>query len=339
MLRTRFPIALLAAPIMLWVYSGAMAAHAQSAPATSRIDDIQVSREGDTVSILVKLSAQPVAASAKTADENLTLEIDGVMLAPLQLTPPSGAMVTKVEASGKTLTLSGAAFSKATTVIYRNAVLIETKLADPELRPATSLMTASPAAKPAPTPAQPIAPQPIAVAPPPSKPQPAVETKPPPPAPAPLVSRRTASLAGIDAARCTTAEAELAKDAWALAALGDHALCLLDAGKTDEAKNRLDQLAAITPQDWRVALGRAALDEKAGDSVKAQAGFVAASLAAPNDSIRAAITAHIPPAGEIVEAPAVEAKEAESKPAEAKAVEKDLPLQLPIPSAKAAAHR
>lgn len=333
MLRTRFPIALLAAPIMLWVSGGAVAAHAQSAPATSRIDDIQVSREGDTVSILVKLSAQPVAASAKTADENLTLEIDGVMLTPLQLTPPSGAMVTKVEASGKTLTLSGAAFSKATTVIYRNAVLIETKLADPEQRPATSLMSATPAAKPAPAPAPPVTPQPIAVAPPPPKPQPAVETKPPAPAPAPLVS-----LAGIDAARCTTAAAELAKDAWALAALGDHALCLLDAGKTDEAKNRLDQLAAITPQDWRVALGRAALDEKASDSVKAQAGFVAASLAAPNDSIRAAISAHIPPAGEIVEAQAVEAREAESKPAEAKAVEKDLPLQLPIPSAKAATH-
>ncbi len=329
----RFPIALLAA-----LSSGAMAARAQSAPANTRIDDIQVSREGETVSILVKLSSQPVAASAKTADENLTLEIDGVMLARLQLTPPSGAMVTKVEASGKTITLSGAAFGKATTVIYRNAVLIETKLADPELRPATSLMAATPAAKPAPAPAQPIAPQPIAVAPPPAKPQPTIEAKPhtPPPAPAPLVSRRTASLAGIDAARCAAAEAELAKDAWALAALGDHALCLLDAGKTDEAKNRLDQLAAITPQDWRVALGRAALDEKAGDSIKAQAGFVAASLAAPNDSIRSAITAHIPPTGVIVEAAAIEAKPVENKPAEAKAVEKDLPLQLPIPSAKAA---
>jgi len=100
-------------------------------------------------------------------------------------------------------------------------------------------------------------------------------------------------MAGIDAARCSTAADELAKDAWALAAMGDHALCLVDAGKLDEAKNRLDQLAAITPQDWRVVLGRAMLAEKAGDTETAQAGFVSASLAAPNDAIRATITGRI----------------------------------------------
>jgi Flp pilus assembly protein TadD len=100
-------------------------------------------------------------------------------------------------------------------------------------------------------------------------------------------------MAGIDAARCTVAADELAKDAWALAAMGDHALCLIDAGKLDEAKNRLDQLAAITPQDWRVALGRATLAEKAGDTETAQAAFVSASLAAPNDNIRTAIAERV----------------------------------------------
>ncbi len=80
--------------------------------------------------------------------------------------------------------------------------------------------------------------------------------------------------------------------------MGDHALCLLDAGKLDEAKSRIDQLAAITPIDWRVALGRAVLDEKSGKAEKAQAGFVSASLAAPNDTIRAAITERIKPEAE-----------------------------------------
>ena len=96
--------------------------------------------------------------------------------------------------------------------------------------------------------------------------------------------------------------------------MGDHALCLLDAGKLDEAKSRIDQLAAITPMDWRVALGRAVLDEKSGNAEKAQAGFVSASLAAPNDTIRAAITERIKP--------------------EAEAQTDD--LQLPLPKAPAA---
>ena len=64
--------------------------------------------------------------------------------------------------------------------------------------------------------------------------------------------------------------------------MGDHALCLIDAGKLDEAKNRLDQLGAITPRDWRVALGRAVLAETAGDMETAKAGFESAALAAPN---------------------------------------------------------
>lgn len=258
----RFPLALLAA-----LSSGAMAAHAQSAPApgiSARIDDIQVARDGETVSILVKLSAQPAAASVKTSGDDLIVEIEGVALAPLTLAPPAGAMVTKVEASGKALTLSGAAFGKATTVIYRNAVLIETKLAEPDLRTGSSLMAAATPAKPAtpathPAPPQPIAPKPVEIAAP-AKPQPAAQET------AALLS--TGSLPSIAAARCTAAAAELAKDAWALTAMGDHALCLIDAGKLDEAKNRIDQLAAITPQDTRVALARAALAEKSGDAIK-----------------------------------------------------------------------
>ncbi len=334
MLRTRFPFA---CSVVALAFS-AMPAHAQSAPApaapalnvlTARINDIQVARTGDTISILVKLSQQPAAAKVKSSGETLTLEIDGLQLNALKLTPPAGSLVTRVEAASGKLMLSGVAFSSPKTVIYRNAVMIEAKLAEPALPAATSLMGATivapkPAAsapierapvKAVETPAVP-APIPVALTP---APQPKLETPdelqshPAPPQPVAAASH-TASMAGVDAARCSTAAKELAEDAWALAAMGDHALCLIDAGKLDEAKNRLDQLGAITPRDWRVALGRAALAETAGDMETAKAGFESAALAAPNDAVRAAIAARIPAA------PAVAAVD-------------NADIQLPLPSA------
>ena len=279
MLRMRFSIALLAA-----LAFGA-SAHAQSAPAapvSARIEDIQIARDGETISILVKLSQQPAAATAKPSGHTLAIDIDGLKLAPLTLAPPPGSLVTSVQAGADGLTLSGAAFGAVTTVIYRNAVMIEARLAEPSLRTGSSLMASAAPVKPEPTP--PAAPTPAPVATPAPVPPPAAKpaaapasdlpshpapVAPPKPSPAGLA----ASLASIDAARCASAAIELAKDAWALAAMGDHALCLLDTGKADEAKSRLDQLAAITPQDWRVALGRAVLEEKSGDRVKAQAAY------------------------------------------------------------------
>ncbi|RYE01265.1 MAG: tetratricopeptide repeat protein [Sphingomonadales bacterium] len=354
----------------------AIPAHAQSAPAptspaagalTARVNDIQVARTGDTISILVKLSQQPAAATVKSTGETLTLDIDGLNLNTLNLTPPAGSLVTRVEAASGKLTLSGVAFSSPTSVIYRNAVMIEAKLAEATLPAATSLMGATipaapkpvavspapapipvsaPAPVPAPVPvpvqvkepapakpvevqpapppaATPITPTPVALTLPPAA-SPKRETSdelqshPAPAAPKPAAAAPAASMAGIDPARCSTASEELAKDAWALAAMGDHALCLIDAGKLDEAKNRLDQLAAITPQDWRVALGRATLAEKSGDTKTAQAAFVSASLAAPNDAIRVAITERISATPENKEA--------------------DLELPLPTPPGPKAAH-
>lgn len=327
MLRTRFPFA---CSVVALAFS-AMPAHAQSAPApatpalnvlTARINDIQVARTGDTISILVKLSQQPAAAKVKSSGEALTLEIDGLQLNALKLTPPAGSLVTHVEAASGKLTLSGVAFSNPTTVIYRNAVMIEANLAEPALPAATSLMGATIVA-PKPVEAAPVAPAPVkaveAKAVPAPAPQPkheAPDELQSHPAPAtPAIALRTASMAGVDAARCSMAAKELAEDAWALAAMGDHALCLIDAGKLDEARNRLDQLGAITPQDWRVALGRAVLAETAGDMETAQAAFVSASLAAPNDTVRAAIASHIPAPAVAVDAVA------------------DADIQLPLPSA------
>lgn len=335
MLRMRFPaVCLSSAALAAFVLSAP--AYAQSAPSQAKIEDIQVSRDGETVSILVKLSQQPTAASAKSTGQALTLEVGGLTLAPLALSPPAGAMVTGVKASSGTITLSGAALDDATAIIYRKAILIEAKYAEAKLSSGSSLMKAAapaptiPPAQPAapasaspaavtpqpittvatqPAPATPASPKltPIALTPPTSSAPialPSPTAKPPQPAsdlqshPAPLasataVSLPTASIAGVDAARCTSAEAELKKDAWALAAMGDQALCLLDAGKYDEAKSKLDQLAAITPLDWRVALGLAVLQDHQGEKDLAQAAWLAAVDRAPTDTIRVAIKARI----------------------------------------------
>lgn len=341
----RFPAACLSSAALALTAT----AYAQAPPAvpTAKISDIQVSREGDAVSILVKLTQQPSSASATSSGTALVLEIDGMQLAPLALTPPAGSLVTGVSAGSSKLILSGAALANATTVVYRNAVLIEARLADPADRQGASLLaaaTAAPTSTPVPAsaitaPAVPTAAQPVALAPAHAPPPllPALPLRPPatsasahpaspnapatltpaaPNAPIALVSpvskpaqtanelethaaerpatpkrRATAKIAGIDAMRCSAAAAELAKDPWALGAMGDQALCLLDAGKLDEAKNRLDQLAAITPRDWRVALGLAALHDQKGETELAKASWRTALERAPTDAIRAAIQA------------------------------------------------
>ena len=263
-------------------------AHAQ---APTRIDDIQLGREGETVSILVKLSQQPTAASAKAVGEDFVIEIDGVDLAKLTLAPPPGSLVRHIEADGRNLSLSGAAFGQASTVIYRNAVLVEARLAEPKLR-GPSLMAATADAatvKPphSPTPAEAAHDGPIDLVKR-MEPYPAPAHPPVPPAAAKSTSSITA-LAHIDAARCETAAADVERDPWAIPSLGDHALCLVDQGKMKEAGNRLDQLAAFAPEDWRVALGRAALAADRGDASNAEIGYRNAISLAPSETIRMAI--------------------------------------------------
>lgn len=368
-------------PLMMGVAlaCSAAAAHAQSAPAAApasaplqatKIVDIEVAQDGDVVSILVKFSGQPSAASAHADGKDLKLAIDGVTLPQLTLTPPAGSLVTHVTAANGQITLSGAALSSPDIVIYRHAVLVKAKLADPADIGGASLMTGlmpglmpgpavatAPAAlvqppipvAPAPIPTPP-SPKPISVVPPPAAisiappapapepavaivpaPQPPPEHPPAPPAPddelhsspAPAAALPTASIAGIDAARCTTATDELAKDSWALGAMGDVALCLIDQGNSNEARARLDQLGAITPQDWRVSLGRAVLASDGGDTKAANDLFLAASLGAPNDAARVALVSRIVPEGVVV--PEVVVGAAEPAPAP----EPD--LQLPLP--------
>ena len=287
-MRMRFPSACLVAVVL----AAAPAAFAQTAPSEqTRIDDIQISAEAGKISILVKLSHQPVAAIAKASGDDLVLELSGLSLAKLKLQPPAGSMIRHVEAEDGKLTLSGAAFGEASTVIYRNAVMVEAKLAEPALRGASLMPNAAPPLVPKEAEPQ-AATEPTEVA-------AAIAPAPAPAAgPAPDRSVSPAKLANLDTARCAEAAIDLKKDPWSVPALGDHALCLLDMGSSAEANTRLDQLAAFAPEDWRVALGRAALAAQNGDASSAEIGYRAAAMLAPDAGIRAAITAkYAQPAG------------------------------------------
>ncbi len=231
------------------------AAFAQTTPGTSaRIDDIQLSRNGETVSILVKLSHQPLAATAKASGDSLVLTVDGVSLASLALDPRPGALLQHLEASGDTLTVSGAAFGETSTVIYRNAVLIEAKLAEPALLGASLL--SAPASVPSALDLKPVrepdtnGSQPISLVPTSS----ASASAKIPTGPIPTTEP--------DPTHCAAAASAVEKDAWSVPSLGDHALCLIGAGRTVEAMTRLDQLAAFAPEDPRIAQARAALATK-----------------------------------------------------------------------------
>jgi hypothetical protein len=328
--RLRFPLLLGVA-----LATGAMSAHAQSAPAipgtqapvSAKIEDIQVAQDGATVSILVKFSVQPSAASARTDGKDLKLDIDGITITPLSLTPPQGSLIARVTATHGEVVLSGAALGTPDVVIYRHAVLVTAQLAEPAAFGGASLMTGQPA--PTPIAVAPQPPLPLITTQPKPAPVPAPEVALSPPAlvPPPPASMPTASLAGIDAARCTAASDELAKDSWALGAMGDVALCLIDQGKPEEAEAKLNQLGAITPQDWRVSLGRAVLASDAGDSKSANDLFLAASLGAPNDGVRSAITARIKQGAPepLLAAPQ---HDTHTKP---EPTEPDTELQLPLP--------
>ncbi len=254
----------------------------------TQIADISVSQDADKVSILIKLNQQPKSATVSSRGADLVLALDGVTLAPWKMDAEPGRLIRHVEAGaaeggGGSITLSGAAFGPAQTTIYRNAVLVEAKLAEAPPPPgATSLLAAATVSAPvaAPKPAAPSPAPPAAQSPAPAAKHAEADALPsgpvsllpgakPKTAEAPSAAR-VAAIAGLTPDGCKQASAKLAKDAWALDALGSEALCLIGQSKTDEARKKLDQLAAFDPEDWRVALGTGALADLAGDASAAR---------------------------------------------------------------------
>jgi len=206
----------------------------------SVISDIDVAYQDETLSILLRLSAQPSAASVTADGKDLRLEIDGLSLKPLILAPPAGSLLRNVSADGGSVTLSGAILTDAEVVIYRRALLVTARLSQAEFIRLTNANSAMPAL------ASPAAP-----------PQP--EVKPYDPAERSSLALAEPRSGDISEARCAEAEAELVVDNWSLSAMGDFALCLVRQGRNEEAKARLDQLEAIMPSDGRIAAGRDAL--------------------------------------------------------------------------------
>lgn len=225
-------------------------ASGQSAPA-SRVEDIRVSETDGDVSILVLLSKQPSAASVVAKADAIVLEIDGVPLAPFSIKPQPGLLLHAITGQpsgdgGAQLIMTGAALEQVEAVIYRNAVLVSGRLAEPPAQPASSLIAQATPSADARTAAVASTDSVSVVA---ARPEP----------------WRAATLLGLSDARCDEAAASLARDAWDLSALGDEGLCLIRAGDNDGARTRLDQLAAFQPEDTRVALGRSELQALSGE--------------------------------------------------------------------------
>jgi hypothetical protein len=230
----------------------------------ARIRDIEISRQGEAVKILVSFSGQPTGAGVRSDDRTLQLDVDGLTLTPLDFATPPGRLVTHVAVEtlgeGQTrVSMNGARFGETQTTIYRDAILIETTLL--EQPPAAPQTQGADRAGIAPLQGKEI--------------------------------ERVTTLAQLDDADCTGAALTLKVDPWSLPALGDHALCLIDAGQTEAGRASLDQLASFSPEDWRAALGAAALAAHEGDASKAEIGYRNAAMLAPDAPVRQAIKDHI----------------------------------------------
>lgn len=276
------------------------------APSTAAADsavvrNLEMTRVGSRVSFLLSFSGQPTAASVEMSATGLSIDVGGLELAVPAFAPPSGGIIRRVNtepapAGGTRVRLDGATFVGAAATIYRNAILIDARLAnDPMILsdPTDTRQPASPSPTPtAPTPVSaPSGPAPVAAnAPGGDAPRPAAERQ--PTKDAPPISQ-AALLTGSSAADCSAAAAQLKRTPWDVPSLGHHALCLIEGGKLEEARNRVSQIAAFSAEDWRAHLTRAALDARQGRTREAATGFEKARKATRDDAILSAIDLYV----------------------------------------------
>lgn len=252
------------------------AAHGQAV----RIEDIQVLVEDGRFQTLIRLSEQPVGARVVRTDQGLTVEIDGVELAPFDTRAAPGSAIRSVAAfshapGASRIELSGVAVGSAETVIYRHAVMIEGRLAEANLDGGDSLLS-----KPdlgAPAPARTV------VAAVPETAEAEEQTA------LPQLSQAGLPEAITPASTCAAYADRLKADAWDTGALGPAALCLIDEGKAGEARPLIERLAAFSPDDWLAEFGRARLAELGGDFSQAEIGYRNALVLARNDADRARV--------------------------------------------------
>jgi len=252
-----------AGELPLALVAGAAGTACPAMAQAARIENIEASEAQQSLKILVSLDRQPRSAAVSIEDGQLILDIDGLTLAPLAFAPPPGLPVKQVTTTpsgpnSARIMLVGSEVIAPSATLYRNAVLVEATVqpGSVDADPAPAIETPRKVSSPKSEPSGPI---------------------------------DITAAVKVSASACETARALLAKDAWNIQALGDHAVCLARAGKSDEAANRLDQLAAFNPEDPRVAQGRRLL---AKPSEKAATSKAVAEAAAPHTSDTPASSIH-----------------------------------------------
>lgn len=233
----------------LVVIGALTASPSAEADTPAHIRDIQISAQGYQLEILVLLSEQPTGATASIDRNGVLLTFDGVTLSPFDVTPPSDELVSRASGSGDTISLKTAALSRIDTTLYRRSILLEGQLVTP---------VATPAPKPATKP-------PTAV-----KPKAPVVTADVMTAQAPStrkISQTPRDAAGLDDASCAQARQAFDADNWNIDAMGEHVLCLMSAGHSDQAAPLVDQLEAFAPDDWRGVFARAELHRSSSPSL------------------------------------------------------------------------
>lgn len=242
----------------LGLMSAALYAQAGAVAETPlKLVDIEVSAQLSDMNILVKLNGQPKAAQVRSNRNGLVLSLDGLDLEPFEIQRPDAPYIKHARARqtqhGASIVLEGQKITHAETVLYKNAVLIRTKLATP-LPPKPSY----------------IGPVPL--------PQEKSST--------PVKPLTISDVAGLSNDTCMAAEKAVADNPWELDKLGDHILCLLDANKVEAAKPQLEQLSAFAPDDWRVSFANAELLRLENKDSDAQIAYSNALNLTENATIR-----------------------------------------------------
>ena len=229
-----------------------------------KVLDIEVSAQHADMNILVTLNGQPKAAQVRSNRKGLVLTLNGLQIDPFEIHRPDAPHIKRAKAkptkSGASITFEGRKVTHAETVLYKNAVLIRTRLSKP------------------------IPPQPKMVAP---------AASPAPPTPHTATNITIATVANLTKTSCKTAENSIAANPWDLDKLGDHILCLLDADQPDAAKPQLEQLSAFAPDDWRVSFATAEILRSDGKDSEAQIAYSNALNLVQAPPIRTRLTARL----------------------------------------------
>ncbi len=245
--------------------------HSQQAAQNSEIIDIISNASDHDLNLLVKLKHQPHIAATQITDNGFTLSISGLLLHQASIDPPTNTYITSVEVRSETnlqsskLEFSTPRLTQIRTEIFKNAILVSAKLANPA--PLNS-HTAAQRQQLSIT-----APQNTRITPPQSINQ----------------EKHFRDVFQLSASYCMQAEKLLSEDAWNLEAVADHALCMTADGKLDEAQISVDQIQSFSPNNWKAALTAGEILRLKGDVSQSKIQFSYAMQYVENPEIKKTI--------------------------------------------------